>query len=615
MALQQPAIFAACAAALTLPSAAFQDAHVFFGGSSADAPPQGGGSTAAAGGLSSGHPQVLFSNIPGSPSAAVPGLPGVEFEPGLDSNHFDRIYGHPNGHWIMTALADLPSSRNECLIVDGELIMQEGMPAPWTAGAENCGTMDTRCSINAVGDLAFATNTSGTVNDDYIATRIGGQWGYGAREGDALPGGSGAILEDTIDSSVILDNGEVGYAADRLTGSAVADVDDDALVLAGEVLLRMGTTAPAGQFSGNSEFIQSFDLSDFWASGNGQRWLVQGDLEGSTSSDDVVIVNGSVVLQEGFLVPNTSFVEPIDTNGIKGVSMDAAGHWYARGDNDGTEVDWVVRDGELLAASGGPVTLSSPELWSDAQLAGCFFGHVGNGRGDYVIAGMTDHLDPARDAAIYFNSSEEVARESDPVDLDGNGLLDDGVFIDSFGDDDLFLNDDRELFVVVTLKDTTGARVGQALVRFEIRPSVGVAYCDANPNSLGLVASLSGFGSAAVSENQVRLVASEMPPFAYAFFIVGRERIYISPLGGGEGALCVNGSLMGFYGPGEVSPSDAGGRASLDVNLTAIPLPGGAGSMAVQPGDTLNFQCWYRDRTAAGATTTNTTNAVEILFN
>ncbi len=614
MALQEPVLFLACAAALTLPSAAFQDAHVLFGGRSTDAPPVGANPTTAAASLGSGLPTVLFSNLPGTTSAAVPGVPGVEFEPGLDTNHFDRIYGHPNGHWVMTALADLPSSRDECLIVNGEVVMQEGMPAPWTGGAENCGTIDTRCAINGVGDVAFATNTSGTTADDYVATRIGGVWGYGAREDDALPGGSGAVLSGTIDSSVILDSGAVGYAADKLAGTAVTDVDDDALVLDGNVLLRMGVTAPTGQISGNGEFIESFDLSDFWVSGDGSRWLVQGDLEGSTSLDDVVIVNGAVVLQEGFILPNTGFTDPVDTNGIKGVSMDAAGHWFARGDNDGTEQDWVVRDGELLGATGGPVTLLDPEQWSDAQLAGCFFGHVGNGRGDYVIAGMTDHPDTARDAVIFFNSSQEVARESDPVDLDGNGILDDGVFIDSFGDDDLFLNDDRELFAVVTLKDAAGDRLGQALVRFEIRPEVGEAYCDAVPNSLGLSASLGAFGSNSISQNQLVLVAAEMPPYAYGLFIVGRQRDLVLGFAGSDGSLCVKDTVARFLDPGDVMPADAAGRATLEVDLNAIPLPLSAGVVSAMPGDTFTFQCWYRDLHGTGTNTSNLTNAVEITF-
>ncbi|MEM9774180.1 MAG: hypothetical protein AAF902_06340, partial [Chloroflexota bacterium] len=85
------------------------------------------------------------------------------------------------------------------------------------------------------------------------------------------------------------------------------DVDDDAIVLAGAVLLRKGVTVPPGQ-SGTStdRTLDNFDLSDFWTSDDGAQYLVQGDLSGSTSSDDVVIVNGAVVLQEGFAVPGLS---------------------------------------------------------------------------------------------------------------------------------------------------------------------------------------------------------------------------------------------------------------------------------------------------------------------
>ena len=142
-------------------------------------------------------------------------------------------------------MADLPSARNECLIVNGELVIQEGSPAPWTGGTESCGTIDTRCAVNASGDVVLSTNTSGTVADDYVATRIAGVWGFSAREGDALPGGSGALLDDTIDSGVLLDDGTVGYAADGLDGTATLDVDDDAIVLGGQVLLRKGVGFPA----------------------------------------------------------------------------------------------------------------------------------------------------------------------------------------------------------------------------------------------------------------------------------------------------------------------------------------------------------------------------------
>lgn len=612
MALPRSIPFAAALAATALPAAAFQDAHVLFGGTFSDAPPLFAGPNTAAAGLGGRAPVAVFSNIPGSSSALVPGLTGVEFEPGLQTNHFDRVYGHPNGYWVLTALADLPTARDECLIVNGELVIQEGSPAPWLGGAENCGTIDTRCAVNAVGDVAFATNTSGTVNDDYVAKRVAGVWDYGAREGDSLPDGSGAILDDVIDSSVLLDDGSIGYAADGLDGTATTDVDDDAIVLGSQVLLRKGVTAPTGQATGTPQFMENFDLGDFWTSGSGLQWLVQGDLEGPTSTDDVVIVNGAVVIQEGFPLPNSGFTEPVDTNGLKGVSMDAAGHWYARGDNDQTNMDWVVQDGALLAVTGDTAIAGGSESWSDTLLDACFFGHVGNAVGDYVVAGMTDHPDPALDAVIVMNHTEELARESDPVDLDGNGLLDDGVFIDSFGDDDLFLTDARELYVVATLKDDLGQRVGQALLRIVHQPTVGTAYCDVVPNSLGLEATLRAYGSIVAADNNLTLVAGDLPPTANVLFMVARARGLVSPWLSSVGNLCLGGPADRFAGPGEVLSAGPAGDACLTIDLSVIPAV--TGTVTAGVGDLFTFQCWYRDHDGNGAHMTNLTNAIEVVF-
>ena len=83
MALPRSTPFVFALAMTTLPAAAFQDAHVQNGGRFGDAPPIGAasGPGTAAAGLGSGAPSVVFSNVPGSASAQVPGLMGVEFEP------------------------------------------------------------------------------------------------------------------------------------------------------------------------------------------------------------------------------------------------------------------------------------------------------------------------------------------------------------------------------------------------------------------------------------------------------------------------------------------------------------------------------------------------------
>ncbi len=51
-----------------------------------------------------------------------------------------------------------------------------------------------------------------------------------------------------------------------------------------------------------------------------------------------------------------------------------------------------------------------------------------------------------------------------------------------------------------------------------------------------------------------------------------------------------------------------GPTGSIQIDLTAVPQP--AGLVAVVPGETWNFQCWYRDV----GNTNNFTDAVSVTF-
>ncbi|MEE2941074.1 MAG: hypothetical protein VX460_11855 [Planctomycetota bacterium] len=125
------------AAVLVAPAALAQDDHA--SGAHAPPPPGSGGRVASA------RASALLSNVVGGGTDEVPGLAGVTFQPGAGTSHFDRVYAHPEGHWVLTAFADLPSDRDECLIRSGELVAREGAVAPWVpGGAERCGTLDQR---------------------------------------------------------------------------------------------------------------------------------------------------------------------------------------------------------------------------------------------------------------------------------------------------------------------------------------------------------------------------------------------------------------------------------------------------------------------------------------
>ncbi|MGD2017704.1 MAG: hypothetical protein PVJ89_06305 [Planctomycetota bacterium] len=558
--------------------------------------------------------EVLLTNVVGAARSQVPGLPGVAFQPGAGTTHFDRVYGHPSGRWVLTALADLPAGEDECLLADGELVLREGDPAPWTGGAEDCGTLDRRCAISGRGDLVFATNTSASALDDYLPLRRAGtvpRWTHAAREGDPVPGLPFATLDDAIDSPLVLDDGRVGFAADGIDGVASTS-EDEVLVLGDVVLLQEGVSVPDGQAGGGQRPLENLDRGAFWASLDGSAWMVVGDLEGPTDVDDVVIVDGAVVLQEGVPVPGGGFAEPVAPGGVHGAFMDGGGRWFARGSNASSGADWVVVDGAVVARTGAPITPGASERWDDVGYGDGFAALAGNRLGDRVVIGVTDDPDPARNTVVVLNGEHVVAREGDPVDLDGDGVAADGLYIETFGTDDALLTDALDLLTVVTLRDAGGTRRGQALLRQRLDPGLGVVTCAGVANSTGTGAGLIALGSAAVTDGDLQLRAVDLPPSAPVVFLVSRSPGLVMQPGGSLGQLCLGGAVGRFLARGQFGPASPAGVAAIAVDVAALPAGAGPGPSA--PGDTLHFQAWYRDHLPAAPSTTNLTGALAVVL-
>ena len=412
---------------------------------------------------------VIHTNLPGDPTAQVPGHPGIEFGPGTGTTHFDRPYGSPNGNWILSADTTYPTAEDEVILVNDVVVVREGTPAPWTAG-ENTGLIDTALGINDAGEFVFATNTDGpTTADDYIVLFSGGTFTAAAQEGQPIPALPPATYDDLLDSPVVASDGTVGLSADGVDGGPPT-TEDELLILGATLLAQEGVTVPPGQIG--MEFWENFDITDFHISADGTRWLVQGDLTGATATDDVVAVDGTVVVQEGVILAGSGFAEPVDLNGIVGVHMDAAGNWFVRGNNDVTEQDWVYGNGAVLAALGDPIFTGSAEVWSDAEFADCFFMHIGGAGGHYVIGGVSDGP-TAANGVLVLDGADEVVRESDPFDLDGNGMFDDDTFFNTFGNDDGVLTDAGLFYFTATIKDGTGTVIGQGFFVADLSGVIG----------------------------------------------------------------------------------------------------------------------------------------------
>ncbi|MCP3916591.1 MAG: hypothetical protein GY711_13625 [bacterium] len=135
---------------------------------------------------------------------------------------------------------------------------------------------------------------------------------------------------------------------------------------------------------------------------------------------------------------------------------------------------------------------------------------------------------------------------------------------------------------------------------------LGMSYCGpAVPNSSGTAARLEALGSFRVFDNQVELIASDLPAGQFGYFIVGQTQGFFQPPGS-DGFICLNGNIGRYNNVADIIQGPTG---NLIVDLNAIPVNP---PQAVLPGETWNFQCWFRDNNPN--LTSNFTDGRTIVF-
>jgi hypothetical protein len=155
---------------------------------------------------------------------------------------------------------------------------------------------------------------------------------------------------------------------------------------------------------------------------------------------------------------------------------------------------------------------------------------------------------------------------------------------------------------------TTVAQITHAEV-VDLVDQPGENLCVAANNASGRPARIAARGSAVVAANTLVLDCTDLPTGVFGYFLASRDGGFVVAPGGSQGTLCLGGAI-GRYA-GDVQFSGAAGAFSSTVELGAVPQPSGA--VAVVPGDTWRFQCWYRDFTGASPTS-NFSDAVWVRF-
>ena len=158
-------------------------------------------------------------------------------------------------------------------------------------------------------------------------------------------------------------------------------------------------------------------------------------------------------------------------------------------------------------------------------------------------------------------------------------------------------------------KDGAGTTLDVKQVSFSVWVGpVGQSYCGpANLNSSGMSARLLASGST-VAGDPLHLIADQLPLQQFGYFLASQTQGFVPNPGGSQGNLCLGGTIARFVS--QIGNSGPQGQITVEVDTSAIPL---SPPIGVQPGETWNFQLWFRDKNPGP--TSNFTDAVAVTFN
>ncbi|MGE3108562.1 MAG: hypothetical protein AB7G11_15680 [Phycisphaerales bacterium] len=437
----------------------------------------------------------IFCNDPSRGNSIVPTV-GSTFALGsTTSTAFDRPFLSPDGaRWIIGCVQEAGTDDKEIVVIGGgqggagaATVAVEDSPTSFDA-ARTYTLIDSQMGINNAGQYVFTSDLDVTTTDDEVLVLFDGVSQQPVvREGMASPI-SGQNFGATIDSAHILGNGLPRYRAAMTPTTAKFILGQGTTTALGET----DVTIPTGQLVPPDQTVDLFATNRFVSSSDGSHSIWFGDLNGPTTTDDIMVVDGAVVAQVSVELPGGAFpgtpVASFATDTGQQQMSPSGQHWAFRATmNDGsgvTATDVVVHNGAVVAAIDRPLFTGSSENWDDANFALGYFLNVVNNSGDMVVGGLSNNGDANTDAVIVYlpasGGGTVLAREGDPVDLDANGLFDDNAFIDIFGNDDGVLSDDGYYYFVASIQDPNGISIGNAFLYVRVPGTPNPCPCDWN---------------------------------------------------------------------------------------------------------------------------------------
>ena len=559
---------------------------------------------------------VVFSEIANHPSSILAGVPGVQI------NYVGPPSISPDGshYGVHVGVDSFIFESDEYLVLDGTVLVQEGSIPSWSPGGLEISWFQPGFKVDNSGTLTFAgelqTFPSGSF--DFLASiNPSGTYQLEALEGTQLVGAPAGWMAQDLDG-VVQTNAGIGYHSYTL---GVPQGQRYMFMLDGNVFLQAGATAPGGQLTGLNEAWDVFSRHRFETTSDSLQYVVDGTIQGSNDTDDVIVRNGLVVAQEGFPLPGDD-PQRIVTNRLWAWHMADNGDWMAGGgyeNGQSGDIDWIALNGKEVAREGQPITADSPLIYRDL-----FFSATCNAVGDYLIGGRVQAPNTSN-TVLVLNGNRLIAQEGDPVDLDGNGLFDDNLFYANFGSGGPVLTDDRRVLFNGEFRNAAGTNMGTFLAIIDLQEGVIASnFCDPmDPNTSGAPTQASVWRADGPGTG-LRFEFRNGPPDQFGYLLVGTASLDPG-ITLGNGRLCLNigaGNQIGRYNIAGTNRSSIGQFDSAGVfqnlagtssNGTGFDLPSTLpllGSPSITAGQTWYFQAWHRDQ----GTTTNFSNGVAVTF-
>ncbi|MFG0319722.1 MAG: hypothetical protein ACF8XB_20795 [Planctomycetota bacterium JB042] len=530
-----------------------------------------------------GDVEVVYSEIVTSPTSLVPGALNSAGQPAVARFIAleDMNVSHDGSQWVVKGRTDQGSTNDSILLLGGGLtgtmFLQDDQPFLGGQPGELYDFFDSGnpVSWDEAGNIAFSARAKGGVSSvkeklvffdgvTHTVVLTESSPALGLQDIASNPTGD-ELIGNSIGSVYLRNDGKIGFVNTPIQNCS--SFNYPAYFLDNTGFLQSGVSAIAG------ETWDSFSLSGTGGTPDGAHWYSIGDTDAATSADGILAVDGAVVLREGQPVAGSTMI----MTAVFDARMVSTGDWVARGDDPNND-DWAVRNNVLLAKTGDPI--SGSENYGDS-----FAALTLNRVGDWAMVTNTSEANADLDTVLLLNGAV-VSRESDPVDLDGNGQFDDGVFVRGYNANDLWLSDAGVIYAILTLKDAVGTNLGDAFVRLQAGPLV--SYGSGCPGTGGFTPELSISGNPTPG-SQVLFSVQNGLGGATSYLAIGFQQAAVFM---GSGCTLNVLPLQAFVGPIPLGGFGAGAGA---VQLPLV-LPAGTTGLTVtfqsfvaDPGGALGF--------------------------